>query len=344
MLTHIAQFITYMAYSGIILICLYFIYKLFLCNTTHHGFNRLYLMLSYVVAFALLPLQMFFDNAMRQPVAHGRTGVSISDSDALSLPQWMVLSVIGIYIAGVAIMLAITLANMVKIARINRGGTRHDGNIVFTADDRFTPFGWGGRIFISEKDYAENGEAILIHESSHISHHHWIDIMLAQLAIIFNWFNPAAWLLLRELKNVHEYQADAAVADSGLNIKQYQLMLIRKTAGIKFSMLANCLNHGLISKRINMMLSKPTPKRSMMGAFLSIPAVVAVIMFVNFDSMATSMTHSLRPTTDWDETEWIIDGKPLDYESLEGLDPDRIKSITVTKDPKTHVIIELKDK
>ena len=82
----------------------------------------------------------------------------------------------------------------------------------------------------------------------------------------------------------------------------------------------------------------------MMGAFLSIPAVVAVIMFVNFDSMATSMTHSLRPTTDWDETEWIIDGKPVDYESLEGLDPDRIKSITVTKDPKTHVIIELKDK
>ena len=59
MLTHIAQFITYMAYSGIILICLYFIYKLFLCNTAHHGFNRLYLMLSYVVAFALLPLRMF---------------------------------------------------------------------------------------------------------------------------------------------------------------------------------------------------------------------------------------------------------------------------------------------
>lgn len=344
MLTDIARFISYMAYSGIILICLFFIYKLFLCNKTYHGFNRMYLLLSYAVAFGLLPLRMFLAEAMWQPSCHDDSMVVTSVSSAISLPQWVILSAISIYLAGVAIMLAVTLANLYKIARINRGSIRREGDIVFIADDRFSPFGWGGRIYINEKDYAENGEAILIHESTHISRHHWIDIMLAQLVIVFCWFNPAAWLMLRELKNVHEYQADAAVADSHLDIKEYQLMLIRKTAGMKFSMLANCLSHGLMRKRIDMMLSKPSPKRSMMGAILSLPVVVIILVLVNYDSMAMSMTNSLRLTANRDEAEWIIDGKPVDQETLEKLDPDRIKSITVTKDTRPHVIIELKDK
>jgi len=35
----------------------------------------------------------------------------------------------------------------------------------------------------------------------------------------------------RELRAIHEYEADEAVLDSGVDARQYQLLLIRKAAG-----------------------------------------------------------------------------------------------------------------
>jgi hypothetical protein len=40
-----------------------------------------------------------------------------------------------------------------------------------------------------------------------------------------------AWLLRREIQTVHEYQADENTIKSGIDVKLYQLLLIRKSAG-----------------------------------------------------------------------------------------------------------------
>ena len=85
-------------------------------------------------------------------------------------------------------------------------------------------------IVISEADLEENGREILIHETAHISNHHSVDLLVADLCIFFQWFNPASWLLKQELQNIHEYEADETVIKEGVDAKQYQLLLILNSA------------------------------------------------------------------------------------------------------------------
>lgn len=90
------------------------------------------------------------------------------------------------------------------------------------------PFSWMGYIVISRKDLEENGREILIHELAHIHNRHSWDLLVADVCIFFQWFNPASWLLKQELQNIHEFEADETVIKEGVDAKQYQLLLIKK--------------------------------------------------------------------------------------------------------------------
>lgn len=83
-------------------------------------------------------------------------------------------------------------------------------------------------VVISEKDLKENGEEILTHEYAHIRKKHSIDLLIADVCIFFQWFNPASWLLKQELQNIHEFEADESVIAQGIDAKKYQLLLIKK--------------------------------------------------------------------------------------------------------------------
>ena len=69
------------------------------------------------------------------------------------------------------------------------------------------PFSWMKYIVISRKDLEENGREILIHELAHIHNRHSWDLLVADICIFFQWFNPASWLLKQELQNIHEFEA-----------------------------------------------------------------------------------------------------------------------------------------
>ncbi len=85
---------------------------------------------------------------------------------------------------------------------------------------------------------------------------HSFDLLVTDLAGCLQWFNPAMWLLRRELRAIHEYEADEAVLDSGVDARQYQLLLIRKAAGGRWYSVANSFNHSKLKNRITMMLRK----------------------------------------------------------------------------------------
>ena len=111
-------------------------------------------------------------------------------------------------------------------------------------------------VVISEKDLKENGEEILTHEYAHIRKRHSIDLLIADICIFFQWFNPASWLLKQELQNIHEFEADESVIAQGIDAKKYQLLLIKKAVGTRLYSMANSFNHSSLKKRITMMLKK----------------------------------------------------------------------------------------
>ena len=80
-----------------------------------------------------------------------------------------------------------------------------------------------------------------------------MDLLLASLLTVLQWFNPLVWICRSELKLLHEYEADDFVLKQGIDATQYQLLLVKKAVGEKRFLLANGFNHAQLKNRITMM-------------------------------------------------------------------------------------------
>ena len=81
------------------------------------------------------------------------------------------------------------------------------------------------------------------------------------------------WLLRRELRAIHEYEADEAVLRSGVDAREYQMLLIRKAAGRRWCSVANSFNHSKLKNRITMMLRKKSSRWNYARALVFLPLV-----------------------------------------------------------------------
>ena len=194
-----------------------------------------------------------------------------------------------LYIIGVAIALMRFLWRSIQLGRSLRGGLRsHDGqgNTVIVKGGEFAPFSFMHWIVISVSDYEQHRRSILTHEQAHARLGHSWDVLLLELVQAVQWFNPFAWLLGRELKAIHEYEADEAVICQGIDAKQYQQLLVIKAVGDRLQLFANTLNRGSLKQRINMMQQQKSNRWRMLRAAFAIPvAALAVVAF------ATPTTH-----------------------------------------------------
>ncbi|MCD8261231.1 MAG: hypothetical protein LUD15_06900 [Bacteroides sp.] len=115
---------------------------------------------------------------------------------------------------------------MILIRRSRRISTEKLHLVIHNRE--ISPFSWLHYLIISEKDLAECGKEIITHETAHLRKLYSLDLILADLCIFFQWFNPAAWLLKQELQNIHEYEADEDVLNTGIDARTYQFLLIKK--------------------------------------------------------------------------------------------------------------------
>ena len=178
------------------------------------------------------------------------------------------------YLLGVTAVAGLTLRSVMQLRRLTRRGRREkldNGTTLVRVDGDVTPISWWRNIVISERDLTENGEAILAHERAHIRLRHSLDLLLIDLAGAVQWFNPAMWLLRRDLRAIHEYEADAAVIASGVDARSYQLLLIRKAVGGRWYSIANSFNHSKLKNRITMMSRKKSSQRTRARALLLLP-------------------------------------------------------------------------
>lgn len=269
--------------------CLF--YRALFSRETFHRTNRIVL-LCVMVLSCIIPLS---GGLLRSAAESGGValpsdivltvwldGVTASGAAMQHTPWWLVAAA-AVYLAGV---LAVALRTVVSVAGISRltgkgrstnlpGGIRlvlHDGSQ--------TPFSWMRTVVMSQKDWQENGQCILAHEMAHISLHHSADMVVAELFVCLQWFNPAAWLLRRELQDIHEFEADRAVLAQGMDAREYQMLLIRKAVGSRLYSLANSLNHSSLKKRITMMIKKKSNPwaRAKLLYLLPLTAAVAGIM------------------------------------------------------------------
>ena len=284
-------FFVYILKSSVCLAGFYLFYRLLLSKETFHRFNRMAL-LGLLVLSCLIP---FVEVTVKEPSEVALPFLSMEEmlmmagqvetgamEEAVPVFPWRECLLAG-YWMGILFFLLRHLWSLGRMLRLLGRCQRkvmENGIILYTHHEKVAPFSWMKAIVISEEDLEENGDAILKHEYAHIRNRHSWDLLLAEVCIFFQWFNPAAWLLKQELQNIHEYEADEWVISQGIDAKRYQLLIIKKAVGARLYSIANSFNHSSLKKRITMMIKKKSNPWARMKYLYVLPlAAVAVAAF-----------------------------------------------------------------
>lgn len=281
-------------YSVKVAVCLalfYLFHKLLMSRDTFHTFNR-FAILSMMLLSLVLPLvHLSLDSetginrgtvaleglVAQTVVADGGNGVG----EGLTLTQVLLAA----YVLGVVLFVGkalLSVGSLLRLIRRARCVEVRNGIRIYTMQGDISPFSWFRYIIMSEKDWQENRREIVLHEMAHIRRCHSMDVAVCNMMIVFQWYNPAAWLLKRELQTVHEYEADEAVLSAGVDATHYQMLLIRKAVGERLFSMANNLNHNSLKKRITMMKIKRTnPMQKAKIAFVLPLAAMTVAAFAS---------------------------------------------------------------
>lgn len=290
--------------SSLLLVALYLPYKWLLSRLKQPTLNRFMLMAIYVVALSAWPIAKILRGSGAASalsvtdVDFGEMAVNVVENGSQAgSPAWIDWCFL-LYVAGVAVTVLITLYSVAKISRVIRRchHVEVNGDSVLVSDDeKLTPFSIFSRIIIPRKDLSD-GAMIVAHEKVHVRRHHSLDLIIAQAVAIFQWYNPAAWLMIRELKSVHEFDADAGVIDSGVDMKQYQILLIKKAVGSRFPSPANSLNHSNLKIRIAMMYDSKSTRGRRLRSLALVPALAAALAVTNLDAVASVISDASAGT------------------------------------------------
>ena len=303
--------LTYVFKSALLLSLLYGSFALLLSRETFHRFNRVALLCVLVASLVLPVIRIevpaplvapaplpIWESAVVLPDRSASTGEGVGSgvsnfeaspqegSDEL-LAQGRTtpsLEEMGeaLYLLGVLVSVAIFCVGLFRLFKEIRGGMHtkdEQGNTVVIRGGDFAPFSFLHYIIISASDYEHLRQPIMAHEQAHIRLGHTWDLLLLEAVKALQWFNPFVYLLGRDLKAVHEYEADDAVLSFGIDAKTYQLLLVAKAVGSRLQTVCNNLSHHSLKKRIKMM-HKNKSNRWLMGKALILPALMALAVVV----------------------------------------------------------------
>ena len=315
--------IRWMIFSTLAAGILYGLYCLTFRRDRWLQLNLWYLLvaLPFSILIPRLPMPDLFASASL-PVAPAEKFVVTLDGidvSASSAPQVLRLTDMlpEAYLTGLAVCLAWLVfqmvAQMVAVVRLRR---RHavygagDGfdiprhsSLILTDDDT-APYSFFNQIVVGTRGLGdEELRCILVHESHHVKQGHSFDLLFARLLCCMAWFNPFAWLMLRELRAVQEFQADAASLGA-CGREDYLHLLYRQVTGIGYGHITNNFQSINIKKRIVMM----NTKKSRFGAWkaLAVLPVAALLMMVGCKPAAN--TEADTPAVDTSQSSSRGDG------------------------------------
>ena len=386
------QVLLFLGKAALLTFVFVLMYRLLLRRETFHGLKRGALMLSLVLSYVLpvtvitvhrdIPVAQIAESSQPAatpinqiqpffPVAQtiapapsvSATENASEQAPAVHKDKTAVLFqiLLAAYLAGLIVMLLLRVRSILKVSAIVRGGEtveRGNGYRIVVTDKNVSPFSWLGTIVVSKKDYAGIDSNVLRHEKAHIAHRHPLELMLLDFMSLFQWFNPAVWVLRRDLCLVHEQQADADVLKSVPDARPYQFMLLSQSqGGLAFNIVASFNGNG-VESRIDMMNRKRSGRRQMLR-FLYIPLVMCVSLTltanVAYDKASAESETAVQPDsiiglnffttkmgelpfggvptrTDGKEYLYYLDGKRVDKATIENLSYSDIKSHTLVRD------------
>ena len=285
-------FLTYLIKSSVSLALLYCLFRVTVRNDKNHRLTR-FLLLSIMVLTATIPfltVQLFYkeiemasSNIVREIVS-APVGTQPAYNPAIiytpvadnvhTVNYWAI-----IYIAIISLLLFRLLHGIYRISGIIKKAEKHRFRKIVLAvvKEVVQPFTFLNKVVLSEKDFLENKAIVVAHEYAHIRHKHAFDLLLCELFTALHFFNPFMWLLRRDLKLVHEYQADEAVLNTGIDAQKYQLLVLEKAVGERRFAMAHHFTQKPIVKRLKMMTKTKCQKWGMVKMILFVPLIIVLL-------------------------------------------------------------------
>ncbi len=260
-------------------------YKLFLENQTMHLFKRFYLLFVLVFAFSV-PFITFIDyveptyyvetvKTSFEPIYETRI-VEATKVDYIPIILW------SLYGLGVLLFSAKFILNLVHIFnKIRKNETHNSQSFIYVLlNDLVIPHSFFKYIFLNKQAFKTQQipQEILIHEQTHVSQKHSLDVLALELMQIVFWFHPLIYILKHAIKLNHEFLADEAVIHQGAEPSAYQKLIITfsnpdTNRDASKNQLASAINYSSIKKRLTVMKTNTSQRNIWLRSIVLIPLI-----------------------------------------------------------------------
>ncbi len=338
------QLLEYLIKVFFSLAVVYLFYAVFLRRLTFHNCKRWYLLI-YAHSALLIPFinisPLIEENDWKTsslvqyiPIVQSFVKSQGIEPVTRSLDAWDWTLIV--LIAGTMIMLIRLLIQYFSYLKVKRNATvLLDENIrIYQVNQVIIPFSIGNSIFINKNLHEEDElKEVIRHEFIHIKQKHGIDILLGEILIILNWYNPFAWLIRRSIRDNLEFIADNEVLGSGIDKRQYQYLLLKVVGISKFS-IANQFNFSSLKKRIAMMNKNKSARAHLLKFVLLLPLMLIVLLAFRKANNSDNVQVRNKPfqvTNEFDSIPGSVDVvKPVG--PAKKVLPANVKKIHVTDD------------
>lgn len=266
------------------------IYDLFLKKETFFQWNRVYLVITPLLAIFLpfikiVTLQSVIPQSFLvalPEVVLGSTTNAIKSNDLVSSPSFSVIEFI--VFAGMAFSLLLFLWKLSQILLLKqKGNIKKMGQIsMVSIADSTVSFSFINTIYIGDAISETAKKQILMHELVHIKQKHFIDLLYFEVLRILFWFNPLIYIFQNRIAVLHEYIADAEAFAVTENKDYYQQILSQVFQTQKITFINTFFNHSLIKKRIVMLQKSKSKNVHLVKFALLLPVVALMLTFSSY--------------------------------------------------------------
>ncbi|MDO6390270.1 M56 family metallopeptidase [Pontibacter sp. BT731] len=295
--------VNYLLQSALALLVLYLFYRVVLHNQPGLLYNRLYLLLAPVLALAipLLELPLPFQTVLPatdlipaiqlQEVQVTASGSAATATAPLfTTGQWLLVlySVIGFVLLARLFLQVFRIRSLASAARPIPGSGA--GATVLQTEGQFPSFAFLHYVFLGDMKHlsAQEQQQVLSHEMAHVRLRHTYDVLYYEVLTAVLWFNPLVWLMKEELRNVHEFQADAEVL-ANCQPQEYSSLLAKEALYMAGIPVGSYFQKPQVFRRLRMLQlhGKPASKTRLL---LALPVILVLLVAFSANKVSADIT------------------------------------------------------